>query len=123
MREVVIVNTDHPFDGPLRAGYCVSYMCRLRGLSLRRTILESWGLLLVYQGESRLDTAIHMLGMNFDLGIVWINSAGEVVDLRYARRWRSFIMPSAAAKYVLEILPQRLKDFNLRDKITFEEII
>ena len=78
---------------------------------------------MVYQKESRLDTAIHMLGMNFDLGIVWINSVDEVVDLRYARRWRSFIMPSVAAKYVLEILPQRLKDFNLGDKITFEEII
>ena len=90
---------------------------------MRRSIPENWGLLMVYTRESRLDTAIHMLGMNFDLGIVWLNSEGEVVDLGYARKWRSFLFPRVAAKYVLEIIPQRLKDFNLGDKITFEEII
>ena len=123
MREVELVNTDRPFNVPLRAGYCVSYLCRLRGLSLRRSIPENWGLLMVYQSEGRLDTAIHMLGMNFDLGIVWFNSMGKVVDLGYARRWRSIIFPSVAAKYVLEILPPRLKDFNMGDKISFEENI
>lgn len=75
-----------------------------------------------YQADNRLETGIHMLGMNFDLGIVWINAEGKVVDLRYAHKWLSFLVPKKPAKYVLEILPQRLEDFNIGDQIRFEDI-
>ena len=71
--------------------------------------------------ENRLDSGIHMLGMKFDLGIVWINADGKVVDLRYARKWLSFLLPRKPAKYVLEILPQRLKEFKIGDQIRFED--
>lgn len=122
MQDIEIINDQRPLTSPLRAGLCTSYWCRLRGLSFRRSIPLEWGLLMGYHADNRLETGIHMLGMNFDLGIVWINAAGKVVDHRYARKWLSFFVPKKPAKYVLEILPQRLEDFNIGDQIRFEDI-
>lgn len=91
-------------------------------MAFRKDLPEDWGLLLVQPRDSRLDSAIHMLGMRFDLGIVWFNSAGEVVDVRGARRWRSFLMPRRPARYVLEMHEKRLDEFQIGDKIRFEEV-
>jgi len=75
---------------------------------------------LVQKRESRLDAAIHMLFMRIDIGVVWVNSDLEVVDLRIARRWRPFYIPKAPAKYILEIAVDRFNEFNLGDKLDFE---
>lgn len=122
MQEIEIINLQRPFMSPLRAGLCTSYLCRLRGLSFRRSIPIEWGLLMGNSTESRLDSGIHMLGMNFDLGIVWINTDGKVVDLRHARKWLSFLLPKKPAKYVLEILPPRMEEFKIGDVLRFEDI-
>ena len=123
MQEVEIVNNERPFRSLLHAGMCTSYWCHLRGLSFRRAIPYEWGLILGYKTENRIDPGIHMLGMRFDLGIVWINADGKVVDLRYARKWLSVLFPKKAAKYALEILPQRLEEFQVGDQISFEDIV
>lgn len=122
MREVLIHNETKPLAQPLRAGYCNTFFCRLRGLSFRRSLPYNWGLLLVQDRDSRMDASIHMLGMWFDLAIVWINAELEVVDVHYARRWLSFIVPQRAAQYTLEIHPERIEDFQIGDRVRFEEI-
>jgi len=63
-----------------------------------------------------------MIGMFFDLGIIWLNNEMEVVDLRPARRWRSFLLPKIAARYVMEIDIERIGEFSLGDKIEFESL-
>ena len=87
---------------------------------MRRSIPKNWGLMLVHPRENRVDSGIHMLFMFIDLGIVWINEAMEVVDRAYAKKWVSIIAPKKPAKYVLEIDPERLADFQLGDRIRFE---
>ena len=121
MKEIKILNQTRPFPSTLRAGYCSSFFCRLRGLSFRRSIPKDWGLLLVESLESRAGTSIHMLFMFFKIGVVWINQAGQVVDLRLAKPWVSFITPKEPARYMLEIHPARLQDFKLGDQIQFED--
>jgi uncharacterized membrane protein (UPF0127 family) len=64
-----------------------------------------------------------MLGVFCNLAIIWINSAHEVVDVQLAHRWRSILMPSNPARYVLEIMPERKEEFRIGDIIKFEEII
>jgi len=86
----------------------------------RKNLAADHGLLLVQKRESRLDAAIHMLFMRIDIGVVWVNSDLEVVDLRIARRWRPFYIPKAPAKYILEIAVDRFNEFNLGDKLDFE---
>ena len=87
----------------------------------RKNLPPNWGLLLVQERDSRLDAAIHMMGMKFDLAVVWINSSGVVVDVRPAYRWRSVIVPQAPARYVLEMGIEHLSEFRIGDEIHFEE--
>ncbi|MEX2143325.1 MAG: DUF192 domain-containing protein [Anaerolineales bacterium] len=121
MRQVSILNNTHPLRTPLTAGYCDRFLCRLRGLMLRSQLPTDRGLVLVENAESRLNAGIHMLGMAFDLGIVWLDNNRQVVDIQKARRWRSFLIPRIAARYVIEFHAKRLEEFHLGDQIVFEE--
>jgi uncharacterized membrane protein (UPF0127 family) len=122
LRHVLVHNLSRPTAKPVLARYCATFFCRLRGLTFRHSLPATEGLLLVQKRDSRLDAAIHMLGVFMDLGIAWINSNEEVVDIRLARAWRPMYTPIAPARYVLEISPLRLADFQIGDKIRFEEI-
>lgn len=120
--QVKIINRSRGRSAIL-ARYCTSFSCRLRGLMFRKSIPDHWGLLMVYPRDSRMDTAIHMLFMGFDLAVVWINNAGEVVDVRLARRWRPFYQAQKAARYVLEMSTGHLDDFKVGDLVSFETAV
>lgn len=120
MQQVKIYNQTRALPGELQAGYCDTFGCRLRGLSLRRALPQSQGLLLVQQRATRLDAAVHMFFMNFDLAIAWLDETKKVVDVRLAHRWRSVIMPQTAARYILEIPTFWFDYFSVGDQIEFE---
>jgi uncharacterized membrane protein (UPF0127 family) len=80
------------------------------------------GLLLRHEKESRLDTAIHMLGVFIDLSIIWIDSKHQVADVQLARRWRPFYIPARPAQYVLEISAQRIADFRVGESVVIEDL-
>jgi len=119
MRVIKITNLTHPLTRPLKADYCQSFWCRLRGLTFRKTLPPDWGLLLVQARENQRDAAIHMFFMQVDLAVVWINAAGKVVDVRPAYKWKSMIVPKAPAKFVLELPLERLADFQIDDEVVF----
>jgi uncharacterized membrane protein (UPF0127 family) len=121
MRFVEIQNLNQAIHNPIYARWCASFLCRLRGFTFRRSLAENDGLLLVQKRENRADSAIHMLFVWIDLAVVWINSNHEVVDVKLARRWRPYYMPEAPAQYVLEISPERLSEFQVGDRLKFEE--
>ena len=56
-----------------------------------------------------------------DLGIVWLNNDRVVVDQRLAKSWKPYYAPAQAARYVLEIHPDRLSEFKIGDVLSFEE--
>lgn len=116
---VTLQNKNHPLSAQLQAIYCDSFICRLRGLTFRRHLDLGEGLLLVEFGDSRLDASIHMLFVFMDLGVIWINSGYEVVDAVLARSWRLAYVPRAAAKYILEIHPDRMGEFQIGDLVEF----
>jgi uncharacterized membrane protein (UPF0127 family) len=121
MQKYLVRNLDNSEMPPLRVDYCVSFFCRLRGLTFRSHLSPEEGLLLVQKADSRLDASIHMLGVWMDLGVVWINATMKVVDLRLARSWRPLYIPQQPARFVLESDPIRLNDFRLGDEVCFEE--
>lgn len=123
MRNVKVENETNPLAVPLVARYCNSFFCKLRGLTFRKYLPDTRGLLLVEAIDSRIQAAIHMLFVFMKLGIVWINGDGEVVDVKIAKPWVSFLMPSNPAKYILEIVPERIEEFQIGDIIKFEENI
>ena len=122
MKYVSIENSSRTLSQALTAPYCVSFMCRLRGLTFRRSLALDKGLLLVQGKDSRIDSSIHMLFVWMDLAVIWINDGGEVVDTCLAKSWRPAYFPKAPARYILEINAERLSDFQVGDIIKFQEV-
>lgn len=120
MKEVSIRNLSCPERREIRARYCDSFLCRLRGLTFKRHLAAGTGLLLVQPKESRLDASIHMFFMWIDLAVVWINSALQVVDVKTARRWKPVYLPQQPARYVLELPVENQSDFSVGDCLAFE---
>ena len=121
MQQLLIHNLSVKAVKPVRAVYCKSFLCRLRGLTFRRNLSIDEGLLLVQNRDSRVDAAIHMLGVWMDLAVIWIDSNRVVVDSRLARRWHPIYVPERPARYILEMAAARLNDFHLGDQLSFEE--
>ncbi|MEN8172765.1 MAG: DUF192 domain-containing protein [Chloroflexota bacterium] len=121
MRVLNIKNISRSLPQPIQARYCDSFLCRLKGLTFRRSLDPQEGLLLVQPRENRLDAAIHMLFVPIDLTVVWVNEARVIVDLKLARRWRPFYIPAQPAKYILEVADSWLPSFQVGDQLDFEE--
>jgi uncharacterized membrane protein (UPF0127 family) len=121
-RFIIVRNLNKPDLSPARVTYCDSFLCRLRGLMFRDRLEPDDGLLLV-QGrrDSRVETSIHMLFVPFDLNVVWINTDMTVVDKIIAKAWRPAYFPAALACYILEIHPERRGDYQIGDKVEFQD--
>ncbi len=120
MQQVLIHNQTHPSPAPLQARYCASFLCRLRGLMFQKSLAKHEGLLMVQPRSDRVDAAIHMFFMNFDIAVIWADEQLRVVDAQLARRWRPAYAPAKAAKYVLETHPDRLDDFKIGDQLVLD---
>jgi uncharacterized protein len=105
---------------PARIKFCDSFLCRLRGLMFRSSLAPDEGLLLVIGSDSRLDSSIHMFFVPFDLAVFWINAEMIVVDKVIAKSWRPAYFPAKAARYTLEIHPDRYNDYEVGDQVEFK---
>ena len=117
MKHVLLHNRAHPLQQPLKVAYCDSFFCRLAGLMFRSALSPQEGLLMVQTSEDRINAAIHMLFMNFDITVVWMDHDLKVVDVQIARKWRPAYTPARAAKYVLEIHPDHISHFQTGDQV------
>jgi uncharacterized membrane protein (UPF0127 family) len=121
-RYITVRNQNQPDLSPAHVKYCDSFLCRLRGLTFRDRLEPEDGLLLVQgQRDSRLDSSIHMLFVPFDLTVVWINTDMTVVDKVIAKSWRPAYFPAKPACYILEIHPNRWEDYQIGDKVEFQD--
>lgn len=102
-----------------RVRYCVSFLCRLRGLTFRQALGADEGCLLVGDHESRLDTAIHMFFVFFPIAAIWLDRSGRVVDTKLARPFRPLYVPRAPAQNVLEAPPALLERVSIGDQLRF----
>ena len=121
-RFIFVRNLNQPNLSPARVKYCDSFLCRLRGLTFRNRLDRDDGLLLV-QGtrDSRVDSSIHMLFVPFDLNVIWINMDMTVVDKVIAKPWRPAYLSAQPARYVLEIHPDRWDEYQIGDKVEFQD--
>jgi uncharacterized membrane protein (UPF0127 family) len=108
-------------DGSLQIKYCDTFLTQLRGLTFHSELARDEGLLLVGTRDSRLESAIHMLFVPFDLAVIWINSAMQVVDKVLAKSWRPAYFSRQPARYVLEIHPERWGEFEIGDGVEFKD--
>ncbi|MGB9776988.1 MAG: DUF192 domain-containing protein [Anaerolineae bacterium] len=104
---------------PVRARWCASFLCRLRGLTFRRRLRPGEALLLAGARENRAETAIHMLFVFFPIAAIWLDRTGRVVDAVLARPFRPFYAPRAPARDVLEGPPELLREVSVGDLLEF----
>ncbi len=117
MRFVEIRNDSTPLKTPIQAGICESFIQKLRGLMFYPSLSAHEGRLFIEKEETKLNTSIHMLFMNFDITVVWIDRQYQVVDVILAKKWRPYYVPAHPAQYTLEIHADHLHDFHVGDKI------
>jgi uncharacterized membrane protein (UPF0127 family) len=117
MQSCEIDNLTHPLTSPILVKYCTSFLCRLRGLTFKSSLPPQHGLLLVQSNDSRLNATIHMLGVWFNIAVVWINKKETVVDKNIARRWHLVYVPRQPTCYILEMSASRINDFQIGDRV------
>lgn len=121
-KTITIKNKSRAIKGALRIKYCDTFFTLLRGLTFRSRLERNEGLILAGTRDSRIDSAIHMLFVPFDLSVIWINSGMQVVDKVLAKSWRPAYFSKQSAQYVLEIHPERWGDFEIGDKVEFKDV-
>ena len=96
---------------------CDTFFTRLVGLMGCKELEENGGILLVQKKESRLDSAIHMLFMNSDITVLWLDKDMVIVDKRLARKWHLVYIPRKPSKFVLEIHKDVFNHFDIGDRL------
>jgi len=118
MKTVEIINTNHP-EIKVRANWCGSFFSKFKGLMFVGSLPDFSGIILADNSESRINSAIHMLFMNFDITAVWINANHDVVDVKMAKKWHLSYVPQKKAQYVLEVNANHFQDFHIGDHLDF----
>ena len=91
---------------------------RARGYLLRPAPAEHEGLLFLYR-TARV-RRIHMLGVGFPLGVVWIGPDHKVIGTVLATPGRVYASPAPVVAF-LEIHPRRLTAFRRGDTVRWHE--
>lgn len=117
-----ITNRSQPESPPLFAADCSSFWAKFRGLMLQKEIAPYAAIIFRDPSESRINAAIHMLFMNFDIAVIWVNHQNRVADVQLARAWRLFYMPASPACITIETNSSRFGDFTIGDEISIEPI-
>jgi len=102
-----------------RARWCDAHLCKLRGLTFRRALPPEEGLVLVEARDSRLGAGIHMLCVFFPIAVIWMDSQGDVVDVRLPRPFGPALHTRRPARYILEGVPALLERVQVGDRLEF----
>jgi uncharacterized membrane protein (UPF0127 family) len=101
---------------------CDDFLSRLVGLMFKKELDANQGAFFINQQENRLDASIHMLFMNFDISVFWINSNNIIIDKIIAKKWRPIYIPRYNAKMILETHIDNYNKFDIGDRLIIENI-
>ncbi|MCX6054587.1 MAG: DUF192 domain-containing protein [Chloroflexi bacterium] len=96
-----------------------TFSSRLLGLMFKKDLSEDGGIIIVEDYESRLNSSIHMLFMNFDICAIWLDKNFRVCDIQLAKKWHFAYIPKQKAQYVLELHKSKITYFSLGNQIIF----
>ncbi len=122
MRKVLIRKLSGDFGDfdYLEAWYFESFFHRLRGLMFKNKISNHQAGLFINQYENKIDSAIHMLFMNFDIAVFWIDQLNVIVDKRIAKKWGLVYYPKDKAQKILETHTDIYEKLQIGEKIIIE---
>lgn len=115
------INNPKPETG-LFVTPCDTFLSKFLGLMFKNKLEENEGILLIQEKSNKMDSAIHMLFMNFDISVFWLDENNCIVDKTIAKKWHPFYISKENAKFVLETHVNRFNYFSIGDILSFEEI-
>ena len=93
---------------------------RLKGLMFTKQLSVNEGALFINKSENKIDSAIHMLFMNFDIAVFWINNSNIIVDKTIAKKWYLLYYPKAKASKILETHVNNYEQLQIGEQIIIE---
>lgn len=120
MKTARLFNPSNPAIQPIQLRICDDFSSRLMGMMFQRDIEKQSGILLKMDQPSRLNASIHMLFMNFNIAVIWLDENLVVVDTALAKAWRLYYAPQKPALSVVEAHPDRLSDFSIGDRLELQ---
>ncbi|MCE5209454.1 MAG: DUF192 domain-containing protein [Chloroflexi bacterium] len=121
MQKITIINTSRPQARPISAFYYPDFWGKLMGLMFKKKFDSLDSIILDQKKDTRLNSAIHMLFMNFDIAAIWVNSDMKVVDTRNAKSWALAYFPKGPARYIIETTPDFLGEYQSGDRLEFRD--
>jgi hypothetical protein len=121
MKTIKIINSTSPASDVF-VKYCDTFLSRFRGLMLSKELDPDYGIIIVEEKESRINTSIHMMFVKQDLTVLWLNKKMEIVDKMLAKKWSPVYVPSKPAQYILELHQSKYKEYEVGDQLIFADI-
>ena len=121
LRTGILINQTLP-SVKIQIKFCESFISRLKGLMFSKQIPLDQGIILVENKESKINTSIHMMFMNFDLTVLWLDKELVVVDKVLAKRWVPIYLPKFRAKYVVELHSNQFSNFSIGDQLVLSDL-
>lgn len=116
MKSVKISSKQHP-DIDITTGLCNTFYTRFKGFMFIKNISPYTGLFFPGETDSRINVAIHMFFVGFDLAVFWLNSYNVIVDKVLAKKGHPFYAPRVKARHILEVHPDLYFDYSTGDEL------
>jgi uncharacterized membrane protein (UPF0127 family) len=82
-----------------------------------RELSNDHGILIIEKKESRMNTAIHMMFMKYDITVLWLDKNMVVVDKVLARKWALYYASQKPAQYVVELHESKFSEYSIGDEL------
>lgn len=84
-----------------------------------RELKPDYGLIIVEKNETRINTAIHMMFMNYDITVLWLDKKMVIIDKVLAKKWVPFYSSKKPAQYVVELHHSKFSEYSIGDELVF----
>ena len=98
---------------------CDTFFSKFKGLMFSRELKPDHGIIIVEKNESRMNTAIHMMFMNYDITVLWLDKNMVVIDKVLAKKWAPYYASKKPAQYVVELHQSRFSEYSIGDELVF----
>jgi uncharacterized membrane protein (UPF0127 family) len=97
--------------------YCDTFWSKFIGLMFSRELKPDYGVILVENNETRINTAIHMMFVNYDITVLWLDKQMVIVDKVLAKKWAPIYVPKKPAQYIVELHQSKFSEYSIGEKL------
>jgi uncharacterized membrane protein (UPF0127 family) len=116
MKIVKIRKSSSPFVA-VNVKVCDNFWSKFIGLMFSKELKPDDGLILVENNESRINTAIHMMFVNYDITVLWLDKQMVIVDKVLAKKWAPIYYPKKPAQYIIELHQSKFFEYSIGDQL------